>query len=280
MNTNKLIEIALAEDKVFQDITTKEFISKDKKARAVLIANKPGVLCGIDIFEKVYKTISSACKVESKIKDGSLLKKGDKILKITGPASAILSGERTALNFLQNLSGIATLTHEFVKLVKNGKTKIYDTRKTLPGYRTLAKYAVVCGGATNHRMNLSDMVLIKDNHLSLSESLADKIKSFRKKHKNILIEVECENLAQVRRSVAAKADIIMLDNTNYTNTKKMIAFIRRNSVSGYKPEIEISGGVNLQTAKKLAKLGAERISVGMITHSAPALDITLEITID
>ncbi|MDR2192462.1 MAG: carboxylating nicotinate-nucleotide diphosphorylase [Endomicrobium sp.] len=279
MNIKTLIDIALREDKVFNDITTKEFVGKDKTAKAVLIANKPGVLCGTRIFEKVYKTIDKKCRVSLKLKDGAFLKKGDKILEVTGNACAILSGERTALNFIQNLSGISTLTNEFVKLAEGSKTKIYDTRKTLPGYRELAKYAVVCGGGTNHRNDLSEMVLVKDNHISLSENLADKVKKFKKKYKSIPVEIECENINQVKHSLEAKADVIMLDNTGVSNTKKMIALIRENSINGYKPEIEISGGVNLKTVKKLSKLGADRISVGMITHSAPALDITLEITI-
>ncbi|MCL2390861.1 MAG: carboxylating nicotinate-nucleotide diphosphorylase [Endomicrobia bacterium] len=279
MNTNELIRLALKEDCVFKDITTKEFIPKDKQAKAVLIANKPGVLCGIDVFTAVFKAIDKKCRVTKKIKDCSKIKKGDHILEINGPAQAILSGERTALNFLQHMSGIATLTNEFVSAVKGGRAKIFDTRKTIPGYRELAKYAVRCGGGANHRMGLSDMVLIKDNHLSLTKDLASKIKGFRKKHKNVLVEVECENAAQVRHALQVRADIIMLDNTSYANTKKMAALIRKNSVNCYNPEIEISGGINAKTIGKFAKLGVERISVGMITHSAPALDITLEITI-
>ncbi|MDR1695887.1 MAG: carboxylating nicotinate-nucleotide diphosphorylase [Endomicrobium sp.] len=279
MNLNELIKLALKEDGAFKDITTKEFIPGDKKAKAVLIANKPGVLCGIDIFAAVFKAIDKKCRVTKKAKDCCKIKKGDHILEIEGPAHAILSGERTALNFLQHLSGIATLTAEFVSAVKGGKTKIYDTRKTVPGYRELAKYAVRCGGGANHRMNLSEMVLVKDNHLSLTKDLDLKIKDFRKKHKNVLVEVECENSGQVRHALRAKADIIMLDNINYADTKKMVSLIRKNSTAGYKPEIEISGGINGKTAGKFAKLGVERISVGMITHSAPALDITLEITI-
>lgn len=279
MDIQKIIDSALEEDGVFNDITTKEFIPKDKRATAVLIANKPGVLCGIDIFTQVFKTIDKRCVVKTKKNDSSYIKKGDHILKISGPAQAILSGERTALNFLQHLSGIATLTNEFVKDVKNGKTKIYDTRKTLPGYRKLAKYAVRCGGGTNHRMGLSDMVLLKDNHISLSNNLTEKIQNFRKKYKNIPVEVECENIVQVGRALNAQADIIMLDNTSFSNTKKMVQLIRKNSTKAYKPEIEISGGVNPKTAKKFASLGIDRISIGMITHSSRALDITLEIFI-
>ncbi len=280
MKIQNLIDEALKEDGVFNDITTKEFIDKDKKATAELIANKPGVLCGTEIFTQVFKTINKQCKVKTIIKDCSKIKKGDRILEVSGPAYAILSGERTALNFLQHLSGIATITNEFMTSVKGGVTQIYDTRKTMPGYRNIAKYAVRCGGGTNHRMGLSDMVLIKDNHLSLTKDLAAKVANFRKKHKNILVEVECENIKQVQQALDAKADIIMLDNTSFENTKKMINLIRKNSSKTYKPEIEISGGVNHKTVKKFAKLGIERISIGMITHSAPALDITLEITIN
>ncbi|MCL2485388.1 MAG: carboxylating nicotinate-nucleotide diphosphorylase [Endomicrobia bacterium] len=279
MNINQLIKQALIEDAAFKDITTKEFIPKDKHAKAVLIANTPGILCGADIFAAVFKAIDKRCKVKKNMNDCSKIKKGDHILEINGPAQAILSGERTALNFLQHLSGIATLTNEFVSAVKGTKTKVYDTRKTIPGYRDLAKYAVRCGGGTNHRMNLSAMVLVKDNHLSLTKDLNKKIQDFRKKHKNILVEVECENINQVLHALEVKADVIMLDNTNYANTKKMLAIIRKNSTKTYKPEIEISGGINIKTIKEYAKLGADRISVGMITHSAQALDITLETTI-
>ena len=279
MNTKNLISLALKEDGVFNDITTKALISKDKRARAVLIANKPGVLCGVNVFVKVFKTIDKRCVVSVKMQDGAVIRKGDRILEVSGPAYAILAGERTALNFLQHMSGMATLTNEFSVISANKKTKIYDTRKTLPGYRHLAKYAVRCGGGTNHRMGLSDMILIKDNHLRLIDNLPQKVSGLRKKHKKILIEVECENIKQVKHAIDAKADIIMLDNTSFASTKKMVDIIRKNSSSVYKPEIEISGGVNLKTVKQFAKLGIERISIGMITHSAPALDITLEITI-
>jgi nicotinate-nucleotide pyrophosphorylase (carboxylating) len=177
------------------------------------------------------------------------------------------------------MSGIATLTNKFVTSINNGKTKIYDTRKTIPGYRELAKYAVRCGGGTNHRMGLYDMALIKDNHLKLTKDLTAEIIEFRKKHKNIPVEIECENIKQVEQALDSKADIIMFDNMTFENTKKMIALIRKRSTKGYKPEIEISGGVNLKTARKFERLDADRISIGMITHSSSALDVTLEITI-
>jgi nicotinate-nucleotide pyrophosphorylase (carboxylating) len=278
-NTDSLIDLALKEDGVFDDITTKGFIPKDKQAKAVLIANSPGILCGVDIFIKVFKTIDKKCKVSLKMKDCSQIKCGDKILEVTGHAYTILSGERTALNFLQYMSGIATLTNKFVTSINNGRTKIYDTRKIIPGYRELAKYAVRCGGGANHRMGLYDMALIKDNHLKFINDLTAEISEFRKKHKNIPVEIECENIKQVEQALNSKADIIMFDNTTFENTKEMIALIRKSSTKGYNPEIEISGGVNLKIARKLARLDADRISIGMITHSSSALDVTLEITI-
>jgi nicotinate-nucleotide pyrophosphorylase (carboxylating) len=194
-----------------------------------------------------------------------------------GPAYAILSGERVALNFLQYMSGIATLTNKFLKAVGNHKIKLCDTRKILPGYRGLAKYAVRCGGGTNHRMGLSDMVLIKDNHLKFIQNLTLGLSNFRKKYKNILIEVECENIKQVKQALDAKADILMLDNVNLKSIGKLVSIIRKNSTKKYHPKIEVSGGINLNTAKEISKFDVDRLSVGMITHSSPALNFTLEI---
>jgi nicotinate-nucleotide pyrophosphorylase (carboxylating) len=278
-NIDILIKLALKEDGVFKDITSKEFIPKDKKAKAVLFAKKPGILCGIDIFAKVFKTVDKNCKITIKLRDGTKVKSGDKILEIDGLARQILAAERTALNFLQYLSGIATLTNHFVKTVTNGKPKIYDTRKTLPGYRKLAKYAVKCGGGINHRMGLYDMVLIKDTHLKLTKDLVTKVKNFKEVYKKIPVEIECETMQEVKQAFDAKADIIMLDNTSISNTKKMINLIRNNSNVQYKPEIEISGGVNLKTVRSFSKLDVDRISIGMLTHSVSALDLSLEVTI-
>ncbi|MDR1662793.1 MAG: carboxylating nicotinate-nucleotide diphosphorylase [Endomicrobium sp.] len=281
MNTiDTLIDLALKEDGAFNDITSKEFVPEDKKAKAVLVANKDGVLAGVDVFIEVFKTLDDRCKVTIEKKDGDFLKKGNKILEITGFARTILLGERTALNFLQYMSGIATFTNVFVKAVDNNKIKIYDTRKILPGYREFAKYAVRCGGGTNHRIGLSDMVLIKDNHLKLIKDLTSAISNFKKKYKDIKVEVECESLCEVKNALVAKADIIMLDNTTPKTAGEMIDVIRKNSTKDYKPEIEISGNVDFQAIKEFAKLDIDRISIGMITHSAPVLDVSLEVTIN
>jgi nicotinate-nucleotide pyrophosphorylase (carboxylating) len=279
MNIDSLIKTALKEDGAFNDITTKYFVSKNKKAKAVLIGKSNGILCGIDIFARVFKTLDNECSFKFNKKDGAALKEGEKILEIKGQARALLSAERTALNFVQHLSGIATAANEFVKLSGKSKVKIFDTRKTIPLYRELAKYAVRCGGAKNHRIGLSDMALIKDNHLKLIKNLKEAVQFFRKNHKNILVEIECENLEEIKKALQAQADIIMLDNMNFERTKKAIRFIREASNNDYKPEIEISGGVNLGTVKKLSCLDVERISVGMLTHSPKALDMSLEITV-
>jgi len=279
MNLDKIISLALEEDSVLNDITSKNIISKDIRATAVLMAKCPGIVCGIDVFKRVFIKLNKDFVFSVIKNDGQKVKKGDIILKMEGPAYQLLCGERTALNFIQKLSGIATMTSRFVDIVKNTNTKIYDTRKTIPGFRYISKYAVRCGGGTNHRMSLSDMVLIKDNHLKLIDNLTEKIKTIRKKHKGILIQVECETKKHVHDALAAKADLIMLDNMKKTQLKKMVSFIRNNSTKEYRPEIEISGGVNLKTIKDYAKLGIDRISIGMLTHSAPSLDISLKIKV-
>ncbi len=276
---DKIVTLALNEDCAYNDVTSKSLSLKGKNASAVLIAKDNGILCGTDAFKHVLLRLSKKFEFKTFKKDGDKLKKGDIILKVKGPAAELLAGERTALNFIQKLSGISTTTNKFVSLVKGSKTAIIDTRKTLPGFRNVSKYAVRCGGGKNHRMNLSDMVLIKDNHLALIDNLTEKIKQIRKKYKKLSILIECEKEKQVKNAINAQADIIMLDNMKQNQLKKMVKFIRDNSTSTYKPLIEISGGVNFKTIKNYAKLGIERISIGMITHSAPSLDISLEVEI-
>ena len=276
---DKIVTLALNEDCAYNDVTSKSLSLKGKNASAVLIAKSDGILCGTDAFKYVLLRLSKKFKFKTFKKDGDKLKKGDIILKVKGPAAELLAGERTALNFIQKLSGISTTTNKFVSLVKGSKAAIIDTRKTLPGFRNVSKYAVRCGGGKNHRMNLSDMVLIKDNHLALIDDLTQKVKQIRKKYKKLSVLIECEREKQVKDAINAKADIIMLDNMKQGQLKKMVKFIRDNSTASYKPLIEISGGVNFKTIKSYAKLGIERISIGMITHSAPSLDISLEVEI-
>jgi nicotinate-nucleotide pyrophosphorylase (carboxylating) len=207
----------------------------------------------VDAFKHVLLRLSKKFKFKVFKKDAEVVKKGDIILTVKGPAAPLLAGERTALNFIQKLSGIATTTNKFVKIIKGSKAGIFDTRKTLPGFRNVSKYAVRCGGGNNHRMNLSDMVLIKDNHLALIDDLTLKVKEIRKRYKKLKVLIECEHEQHVRNAIAAKADIIMLDNMKQKDLVKMVKLIRSSSTSTYKPLIEISGGVNFKTIKKLCK---------------------------
>ena len=276
---DEIVSLALKEDCAYNDVTSKSLNLEGKNASAVLIAKGDGILCGVDAFKHVLLRLSKNFKFKVFKKDAQVVKKGDIILTVKGPAAPLLAGERTALNFIQKLSGIATTTNQFVKIIKGSKAGIFDTRKTLPGFRNVSKYAVRCGGGKNHRMNLSDMVLIKDNHLALIDDLTLKVKEIRKKYKKLKVLIECEHEQHVRNAIAAKADIIMLDNMKQSDLVKMVKLIRSSSTSTYKPLIEISGGVNFRTIKNYAKLGIERISIGMITHSAPSLDISLEVEV-
>lgn len=276
---DKVVDLALQEDCAYNDVTSKNLSLETKTASAVLIVKSDGIICGIDVFKYVLLKLDKNFKFKVFFKDGDKVKKGDIILTLKGPAAPLLAGERTALNFIQKLSGISTTTNQFVQIVKGSKAGIYDTRKTLPGFRNISKYAVRCGGGQNHRMNLSDMVLIKDNHLALIDDLTKKVKDIRKKYKKLKILVECEHEQHVKNAIAAGVDIIMLDNMKQPLLGRMVKLIRNSSTKTYKPLIEISGGINFETIKNYAKLGIERISIGMITHSAPSLDISLEVEV-
>ena len=272
---DQLIKDALKEDNFGKDVTTRLFIPATERAKAVILAKGDGIVCGLEIVRKVYGLMDKRCKINIKSKDGRRVRKGMVVAEISGPARSILSAERTAINFLQHLSGIATLTDKFVQKTKNTKTKILDTRKTIPGLRVLEKYAVRCGGGTNHRMTLGEMALIKDNHLKImSEWGPEMIQEAKINNKNLMIEVECENMAQVKKFAGSGADIIMLDNMGNKKLKEAIKYIRKQN---RRIQIEISGGVTLENTANLAKLGVERISVGALTHSAPAMDFSMEL---
>jgi nicotinate-nucleotide pyrophosphorylase (carboxylating) len=229
------------------------------------------------VAKRVFALASPGSRVKIVKKDGTCIKKGDVLMKIEGPAS-ILTAERTALNFLQHMSGVATKAALFASVIKHLRTKIYDTRKTLPGLRLVEKYAVRCGGARNHRLGLYDMAMIKDNHVAFAggkpEVLGARIKAMRKAKPGLKIELEVQNLAQLKAFLPLGADVIMLDNMDFAAMKKAVALIR--AFKGKRPEIEISGGVDLKMAAKYSKLGADRISVGSITSGARPLDISFE----
>lgn len=277
--TIKLIHSALKEDKAFHDVTTLSTVPRDAVATARLIARQDGVVCGVPVFAEVFKKLDKKCVVATKVKEGGRAKAGQTVATVRGPARAILSGERTALNFIGHLSGIASRTASFVQHTRGTKSQIFDTRKTIPGMRSLAKHAVRCGGGVNHRRDLAEMALIKDNHLQIIKDLSATVNHMKQKNADLKIQVECETHAQVIAALEARCDMLMLDNMTPAAMKREIAFIngycRKHRVA--RPQVEISGGVSLDAVKKLARLGADRISVGSITHSAPAMDFSLEI---
>ncbi len=272
---SKLIQTALQEDVKNGDITTKATISKLKKAVGKFLVKADGIIAGLEIAKTVFKTVDPKIKFEIKIKDGSNVKFGDVVALVSGKAQSLLTAERTALNFLQRMSGIATAANTYAEKVKHTKTKIIDTRKTVPGLRTLDKLAVKLGGCANHRIGLYDMFLIKDNHIevagSITKAVEDCAKYNKKHHKKFKIEVETKNLEEVEEALMTKADIIMLDNFEIEQMKKAVKLING------KCKVEASGGVNLDTVKAIAETGVDFISVGALTHSVKALDISLEI---
>lgn len=273
----KLIKNALKEDIGKSDITTKATIGKSKKAEGKFFVKANGIIAGLEIAKAVFKAVDPKIKFEIKIKDGSLVKYGDVAAIVTGKAQSLLTAERTALNFLQRMSGIATLANLYSEKVKHTKAKVIDTRKTVPGLRVLDKMAVKFGGCTNHRIGLYDMFLIKNNHIEVAGSITKAVEACvmyqEKHHTKYKIEVETKNLKEVEEALTTKADIIMLDNFAVDEMKKAVQLING------KCKVEASGGVNLETVKAIAETGVNFISVGALTHSVKALDISLEIMI-
>ncbi len=266
-----LIDIALREDMPNGDITSESVIAADSTSQAVILAKEEGVLAGIDIAERVFKTIDPSLHFHKLKNDGDKISVGKELARIEGNSISLLKGERTALNFMQRLSGIASMTHKFVKRLTGTRTQILDTRKTTPGLRELEKYAVRMGGGRNHRMSLSDMVLIKDNHLQLVGSIPEAVKRARNKVGNkIKIEVETTSIEEVKEALESGADLIMLDNMSIEKMKEVVEFVQ-----GRIP-LEVSGNVDLNRIEDLASLGVDYISVGGLTHSYHSLDISLE----
>lgn len=269
-----LIRAALREDLGSRgDLTTRFFVPLGARMAGRVLAKEEGVVCGTKIAMEVFRACDPRCRVRILIPDRQRARKGRTIMKVAG-GRAILAAERTALNFLQHLSGIATLTAAYVARVRGTRAKIYDTRKTLPGWRGLEKYAVRCGGGFNHRMGLHDAVLVKDNHWTRGSGLRRGVEAARRKYPRISVEIEAASLDQLRRALDAGPDIVLLDNMTLPRLRRAISLARR---SAPKVLIEISGGVSLRSVRSLARLGPDRISVGRITHSAPALNLSLEI---
>jgi nicotinate-nucleotide pyrophosphorylase (carboxylating) len=267
-----LVEAALREDIRSGDITTNSLIPAEARARAILRTREDGVLAGIAVAQMTFATLDESITFSQVKPDGAAMTKGETVLQSDGAARAVLTAERVALNFLQRLSGIATLTRQFVDAVAGTAAHIADTRKTTPGLRVLEKYAVRCGGGSNHRFALDDMILIKDNHVALCGGIAAAIARARANIGHaVKIEVECDTLDQVHQAADARADIILLDNMTPDELREAVGIINGRSLS------EASGGVNLQTVRAIAQSGVDIISVGALTHSARALDLGLDI---
>ncbi len=269
------VQTALAEDLGSGDATTLATVPKNLTAVALLRAREPLAVAGIQFAEIAFRELSPKIKIEKLLADGARAKSGETLLKISGPAHAILSAERVALNFLQRLSGVATATAQFVEAVHGTKAKILDTRKTTPGWRRFEKYAVACGGGTNHRIGLFDMILIKDNHLAAlrnekPNAIAAAVTRARKQFPKLKVEVEADTLEQVAQAADAGADIILLDNMDLKTLRAAVKIIAGRA------QTEASGGVNLKTVRGIAQTGVDFISVGAITHSARAVDIGLD----
>lgn len=268
---DKIINQALEEDLAWGDITTEGTVPSTKKSSANLVAKQDGIICGLDVFERVMKVVDNQTSVIKNFNDGDSIKKGDIIAQIKGFSKSILSAERVALNLLQHMSGIATQTANIVSKLINTNVKIADTRKTTPNLRVLEKYAVRVGGGTNHRFNLADGVLIKDNHINAAGSITNAVNSAKAYIPHtVKIEVETENLEQVQEALDCGADIIMLDNMDIATMRKAVNLINKHAIT------EASGNMGEKDLIEVASTGVDIISIGALTHSVKAMDISLK----
>lgn len=279
-----LIDAALQEDAAGQDVTTQALIRKDLEAEADVRSGDDGVICGLPLAKRLASRFDPRIRVEQRVQDGDRVATGKVVAHLVGPAASILAIERPMLNFLQRLSGMATLTARFVEKVKDTRARIYDTRKTTPGWRQLEKYAVRCGGACNHRMSLADEVLIKDNHLALmaedggkADAVRRAVEKARQACPGLKVEVEVENLSQLKAALAAKPDVIMLDNMTPEQVREAATLVEARCAAGPRPLLEASGAISLSNVADYAAAGADRIAVGALTHSAPAFNLSLEV---
>ena len=271
LQADQLIREALREDISSEDVTTNSVMKEAVKGEVDLICKQDGIIAGLDVFRRVFQLLDEKTEAEFYCADGDEVKKGQLMGKVTGDIRVLLSGERVALNYLQRMSGIASYTHSVAKLLKGSGTKLLDTRKTTPNMRIFEKYAVRVGGGYNHRYNLSDGVLLKDNHIGAAGSVARAVKMAKEYAPFVRkIEVEAENLDMVKEAVEAGADIIMLDNMSPEEMKEAIRVI------GGRAETECSGNVTKENIGRLVSLGVDYISSGALTHSAPILDISLK----
>ncbi len=271
-----LIELALAEDIGSGDVTSLYFIPEERRACAFVAVRKDGVVSGVELAARVFSTVDPALDVEMLITDGSRVAAGALLIRVEGSARSILTAERTALNFLQHLSGVATLTARYVEQIKGTRARILDTRKTTPGYRLLEKQAVLDGGGTNHRLGLYDRAMVKDNHLVAeggTEAIQAAIDQLKSDKPGVEVELEADSLEQVRNFLAMDGvDFILLDNMSLEELRAAVEMRGERS----KPQLEASGGITLATLREIAETGVDFISAGALTHSAPALDVGLD----
>jgi len=267
----RAVAVALAEDVGEGDVTTEATVDADTRGHAELVVKEPGVVCGLAAAEAVFRALDPDVVFEHLVSEGAVVDGGTAVALVTGPVHAILTGERTALNFLGRLSGVATLTRRYVDAVGGTGVAILDTRKTTPGLRLLEKHAVACGGGRNHRFGLDDGVLVKDNHLRAAGSIAAAVESLRATTE-LPVEVECDTLEQVSEARDADVDAILLDNMTLDELRSAVALV------GDRARLEASGGIKLENVRSVAETGVDEISVGALTHSARSLDVSLELT--
>lgn len=271
-----LIDAALAEDVGDGDFSSLWTVPADRSAEATIVAKAVGVIAGSEVAAEVFRRVDPALRVAIVAGDGSAVEPGATVMRIAGSARSILTAERTALNFLQRLSGVATLTHVYADAVDGTGARVIDTRKTTPGMRLLEKAAVVAGGGANHRVGLYDMVMIKDNHIAAAGGIAAAVEAVRARNdRGLRVEVETTTLDEVRQALAAGADRIMFDNMDPALMRQAVALVA--AAGPARPETEASGGITLETIRAFAETGVDFISVGALTHSAPALDLSLQL---
>jgi nicotinate-nucleotide pyrophosphorylase (carboxylating) len=270
----RLIRLALEEDIGSGDVTTNALIEPDRIATAVIFAKEPLIIAGVALAQEVFTTLDSAATFDTAFQDGDPAQIDDEILKVSGTLRALLTGERTALNFLQRLSGIATLARRYVDRIEGSKARVTDTRKTTPGWRSLEKYAVKIGGAHNHRFGLYDGILIKDNHIEACGGIRGAVAKVRMdRDPSQKIEVEVSSLEQVDEALESGADIIMLDNMDLSDIRKSVSIVKGRAL------LEVSGGVTLDRLPEIAASGVDIISIGALTHSARAVDISMRVIV-
>jgi nicotinate-nucleotide pyrophosphorylase (carboxylating) len=290
-DAHPLIVRALREDAADADATSRAVIPSDARARARIVAKARGILVGGPLAAWTFQAVDPSLRCQLIRRDGSLLARGDTILTVEGRARSILAAERTALNFLGHLSGVATLTQAFKRRVRPHRVAILDTRKTLPGLRTLEQYAVRVGGGQSHRRNLAEAILIKTNHLRAlgtargsgrgaggrGRFIRDAVARARRARPKRFVQVEVTTVGELKAALAAQPDAILLDNMTLKAVRKAVALRNASAVTGHRPRLEVSGGITLVNVRAIARTGVERISIGRLTHSAPALDVSLQV---